>query len=183
MPFCAHLCLIDEIISKISQNDLHILHNGHICQTCKIIRVNIELAILAFILPTSGHANFECQQPAWRRAAVGWLICSEGCRVAAACLARRGGAAVVQCRGEEHREFQLEEERRRSPLASPRGGIDGTYERGREREREGLRGRHIRSTCQISRSSQFAPNNFYFFSQLPAHNNFFSQPHLSQTHL
>ena len=61
MPFCAHLCLIDEIISKISQNDLHILHNGHICQTCKIIRVNIELAILAFILPTSGHANFECQ--------------------------------------------------------------------------------------------------------------------------
>ena len=29
--------------------------------TCKIIRVNIELAILAFILPTSGHANFECQ--------------------------------------------------------------------------------------------------------------------------
>ena len=61
MPFCAHLCLIDEIISRISQNDLHILHNGHICQTCKIIRVNIELAILAFILPTSGHANFECQ--------------------------------------------------------------------------------------------------------------------------
>ena len=61
MPFCAHLCLIDEIISKISQIDLHILHNGHICQTCKIIRVNIELAILAFILPTSGHANFECQ--------------------------------------------------------------------------------------------------------------------------
>jgi len=61
MPFCAHLCLINEIISRISQNDLHILHNGHICQTCKIIRVNIELAILAFILPTSGHANFECQ--------------------------------------------------------------------------------------------------------------------------
>ena len=56
------ICLIDEIISRISQNDLHILHNGHICQTCKIIRVNIELAILAFILPTSGHANFECQQ-------------------------------------------------------------------------------------------------------------------------
>ena len=51
-----------KIISRISQNDLHILHNGHICQTCKIIRVNIELAILAFILSTSGHANFECQQ-------------------------------------------------------------------------------------------------------------------------
>src|SRR6185437_4792189 len=62
MPFCAHICLIDEIISKISQNDLHILHNGHICQTCKIIRVNIELTIVAFILPTSSHANFECQQ-------------------------------------------------------------------------------------------------------------------------
>ena len=61
MPFCAHLYLIDEIISRISLNDLHILHNGHICQTCKIIRVNIEFAILAFILPTSGHANFECQ--------------------------------------------------------------------------------------------------------------------------
>jgi len=61
MPFCAHLCLIDEIISRISQNDLHFLHNGHICQTCKIIRVNIELAILAFILSTSGHANFEYQ--------------------------------------------------------------------------------------------------------------------------
>ena len=61
MHFCAHLCLINEIISRISQNDLHIHHNGHICQICKIIRVNIELAILAFILPTSGHANFECQ--------------------------------------------------------------------------------------------------------------------------
>ena len=72
MPFCAHLCLIDEIISRISQNDLHILHNGHICQTCKIIRVNIELAILAFILPTSGHANFECQQYAWQSS---WLGC------------------------------------------------------------------------------------------------------------
>jgi len=50
-----------KIISRISQNDLHILHNGHICQTCKIIRFNIELTILAFILPTSGHTNFECQ--------------------------------------------------------------------------------------------------------------------------
>ena len=62
MPFCDHLCLIDEIISRISQNDLHILHNGHICQTYKIIRVNIELAILPFILPILGHVNFECQQ-------------------------------------------------------------------------------------------------------------------------
>ena len=61
MPFYAHLCLINEIISRISQNDLHIQHNGHICQICKIIRVKIELAILAFILPTSGHANFEYQ--------------------------------------------------------------------------------------------------------------------------
>ena len=61
MLFWILLYLIDEIISRISQYDLHILHNGHICQTCKIIRFNIELAILAFILPTSGHANFECQ--------------------------------------------------------------------------------------------------------------------------
>ena len=50
MSFCAHLCLIDEIISRISQNDFHILHNGHICQTCKIIRVNIELTILSCLL-------------------------------------------------------------------------------------------------------------------------------------
>ena len=62
MLFLIILCLIDEIISRISQNDLHILHNGHTCQTYKIIRVNIELAILAFILPASNHANFECQE-------------------------------------------------------------------------------------------------------------------------
>ena len=37
------------------------LHNDHTCQTCKIIEVNIELAILAFILLALGHANFNCQ--------------------------------------------------------------------------------------------------------------------------
>ena len=55
-----------KIISRISQNDFHILHNGHICQTYKIIRVNIELAILTFILPTLDHANFKCQQTVLR---------------------------------------------------------------------------------------------------------------------
>ena len=58
--FWIFLCLIDEIMSKISQNDLVILHNDYICQTCKIIGVNNELAILAFILFVLGHANFEC---------------------------------------------------------------------------------------------------------------------------
>ena len=62
MPFCVHLCLIDEIIFRISQNDLHILHNGHTCQTCKIIEISIELVILAFTLLALGHANFEYQQ-------------------------------------------------------------------------------------------------------------------------
>ena len=51
-------------MSKISQNDLHVLHNSYTCQTCKIIGVNIELVILAFILLPLGHANFECQQVA-----------------------------------------------------------------------------------------------------------------------
>ena len=49
-------------MSKISQNDLLILHNDYICQTCKIIGVNNELTILAFNLLVLGHANFECQQ-------------------------------------------------------------------------------------------------------------------------
>ena len=48
-------------MSKISQNDLVILHKDYICQTCKIIGVNNELAILAFILLVLGRANFECQ--------------------------------------------------------------------------------------------------------------------------
>ena len=61
MLFWILLCLIDEIMSKISQNDLHILHNGHTCQTCKIIEISIELVILAFTLLALGHANFECQ--------------------------------------------------------------------------------------------------------------------------
>ena len=48
-------------MSKISQNDLHVLHNSYTCQTCKIIGINIELVILAFIMLLLGHANFECQ--------------------------------------------------------------------------------------------------------------------------
>jgi len=48
-------------MSKISQNDLHFLHNSYTSQTYKIIGVNIELVILAFILLALDHANFECQ--------------------------------------------------------------------------------------------------------------------------
>jgi hypothetical protein len=62
MLFWVILYLIDENISIISQNNLHVLHNSYTCQTCKIIGVNIELVILAFILLPLGHANFECQQ-------------------------------------------------------------------------------------------------------------------------
>ena len=61
MLFWILLCLIDEIMSKISQNDLHVLHNNYTYQICKIIGVNIELVILAFILLALDHANFECQ--------------------------------------------------------------------------------------------------------------------------
>ena len=60
MLFWGILYLIDEIMSKISQNDLHFLHNSYTSQTYKIIGVNNELAILAFILFVLGHANFEC---------------------------------------------------------------------------------------------------------------------------
>ena len=48
-------------MSKISQNDIHALYNSYVCQACKIIEVNMELVILAFILFALDDVNFECQ--------------------------------------------------------------------------------------------------------------------------
>ena len=39
-----------------------VLFDWGVSQSAIALYIYIELAILAFILPTSGHANFECQQ-------------------------------------------------------------------------------------------------------------------------
>ena len=38
-----------------------VLFDWGVSQSAIALYIYIELAILAFILPTSGHANFECQ--------------------------------------------------------------------------------------------------------------------------